>query len=221
VFQAAVSKRTGRSHVKDSWELELKKGERVKILKYMGNDWFFVEDRRKQNGWVHGAWLDFQQMIPHVDPREAYARFTVDVEKMLKAGNIRTFPVLSRYMNACAKEVCSPLKKDTHCLGICIHDLHELMHGSGDYCLDTLKLERNKWHPDRFARYCHPEHREFLREKAQVLFVLERSKKCWSFCWSPTQDQSRYPTVQKYLSCRVCDRDWRSPYEGRSRDVGD
>jgi hypothetical protein len=172
VFQWAVSKHTGRSHVRDSWELELKKGERVKILKYMGNDWFLVEDRRRQNGWVHRAWLDFQQMIPHVDPRKAYARFTVDVEKMLKAGNIRTFPVLSRYMNACTKDVCSPLKQDTHCLGICIHDLHELMRGSGDYCLETLKLERNKWHPDKFARYCHPEHREVLREKAQALFVL-------------------------------------------------
>ncbi|KAJ4350046.1 uncharacterized protein N0V89_008667 [Didymosphaeria variabile] len=172
VFQWAISKHTGRSHAKDSWELDLKKGERVKILKYFGNDWFFVENRRGENGWVHKAWLDFQQMIPHVDPQEAYTQFTVDVEKMLKAGNICSFPDLSRYMSACTKDACSPLKKDTHCLGICIHDLHELMCGSGEYDLDRLKMERHKWHPDKFARYCHPDHRDTLREKAQAVFVL-------------------------------------------------
>ncbi|KAF9728780.1 hypothetical protein PMIN03_011702 [Paraphaeosphaeria minitans] len=172
MFQWAVSKYTGCSHARDTWELELKKGERVKVLKYMGNDWFFVENRRNEHGWVHKSWLDFQQMTPHVDPRKAYARFTVDVEKMFKAGNIRMFPVLNLYMNACTKDTCSPLKTDPHYLGICHHDLHELMRGSGDYSLDTLKTERNKWHPDRFARFCHPHHRETLREKAQALFVL-------------------------------------------------
>lgn len=172
VFKWAISKHTGRSHARDSWELDLKKGERVKILKDMGNDWFLVENRRGENGWVHKAWLDSQQMVPHIDPRQAYARFTVDVEKMLKAGDIRSFPDLSRYMNACTKDACNPLKKGTRCLGICIHDLHELMCGSGEYTLDTLKTERYKWHPDKFARYCHPDHREILREKAQALFVL-------------------------------------------------
>ena len=167
-----VSKHTGRSHRTDSWELELKKGERIKILKYMGNDWFLAENRRNDKGWVHRAWLDFQEMVPHVEPRQAYARFTADVDKLMKAGNIRSFPKLANYMNACAKVACNTLKKDPQQLSICVHDLHELMRGAGEYTLDTLKAERNKWHPDKFGRYCHPDHRDMLSEKAQALFVL-------------------------------------------------
>lgn len=52
MFQWASSKYTGRSHTRDAWELQMKKGERVKILKYMGNDWFLVENRGKEYGWV-------------------------------------------------------------------------------------------------------------------------------------------------------------------------
>ncbi|KAF1972692.1 hypothetical protein BU23DRAFT_643386 [Bimuria novae-zelandiae CBS 107.79] len=172
IFQWAVSKHAGRSHAADSWELELKKGERINILKDMGKDWFLAENGLKQQGWVHRSWLDFQKMVAHADPREAYARFTTDVENLLKGGNIRSFPDLPSYMNACANEVCTPLKKDTHRLGICVHDLHELLRGASEYTMDMLKSERNKWHPDRFARFCHAEHREVLREKAQSLFVL-------------------------------------------------
>ena len=172
VFQWGVSRHTGRSHLTDSWELELKKGERVKILKHMGNDWFLAENRRNQRGWVHKTLLDFQEITPHADPREAYARFSADMDKLMKVGNIRSFPNLANYMNSCAKAGCSTLKKDPQRLSICVHDLHELMRGVGVYTLDTLKAERNKWHPDRFARYCHPDHRDVLTEKAQALFVL-------------------------------------------------
>lgn len=138
----------------------------------MGKDWFIVENKGKEKGWAHRAWLDFQTMRKHIDRREAYARFTVDIEKLLKGGNICSFPDLSRYVDTCVKDACRPLKKDVDCLGICLHDLHELMQGSDNYNLETLKMERNKWHPDKFARFCHPDHREASREKAQAFFVL-------------------------------------------------
>lgn len=174
MFRWGISKRSGRSHTSDSWELDLKKGQRIKILKDMGNNWLLAETRQKEMGWVHRAWIDFQEMRPHVDPREAYARFTTDMEKLIQVGNIRSLPKVTRYMDACAKESCRDLKMDTEGLGVCVHDLHELLRGSGEqgYTLETLKTERNKWHPDKFARSCHPDHREYLREQAQALFVL-------------------------------------------------
>ncbi|KAJ4299418.1 hypothetical protein N0V90_004663 [Kalmusia sp. IMI 367209] len=172
VFRWAISKRAGRSHATDSWELDLKKGERIKVLQDMGKDWFLAEKQSGLIGWVPGAWLDFKEMKPHVDPREAYARFKTDIEKLFKVGTLRSFPSLSKYMNACGKEACKPLKQDKDSLGVCIHDLHELMRGSGCYSSETLRGERNKWHPDKFARFCHPEHRDGLRERAQTLFVL-------------------------------------------------
>ena len=174
MYRWAVSKRSGRSHASDSWELTLKKGERVKILKDMGKDWFLAENRQKEKGWVHKAWLDFQEMLPHVDPREAYARFTTDMEKLIRTGNIQSLPKVTRYMDACARDTCREMKMDARGLGICVHDLHELLRGSGEhgYTLEALRMERNKWHPDKFSRSCHPDHREYLREQAQALFVL-------------------------------------------------
>lgn len=91
---------------------------------------------------------------------------------MLNAGNIRAFPDLGRYVNTCSQDSCSARKTAPPDLGICYHDLHELMRGSGNYSMDTLKAERVKWHPDRFVRYCHPDHREALKEKAQAFFVM-------------------------------------------------
>lgn len=113
-------------------------------------------------------------MRVHVDPREAYIRFTTDIATLLQAGSLRSFPVLSNYMNVCGQEACkaTKLNKDGRGLDICVHDLHELMRGSGRYSLEMLRGERNKWHPDRFARFCHVDHRESIREKAQALFVL-------------------------------------------------
>lgn len=170
VYLWAVSKHTGRSHARDAWELDLKKGERVKVLEEKGKDWFIVQDMRGVKGYAHGTWLDFKELRAHVDPREAYARWTADTERWLQLGAVRTFLRLSNYMDACAKDICKPLKQEG--VGICAHDLHELLRGSSQYSLEFLKAQRNRYHPDKFARYCHPEHKEELKTKAQAFFVL-------------------------------------------------
>lgn len=172
-YHWAFSKRAGRPHPKESWELELKRGERVKVIKEMGRDWYVVLNRHGVKGWVHSSWLDFRGLQLHADPREAYARWTADTEKMLTTpGTIRNFPHLASYLDACAKDLCKAMKQDSRGIGICVHDLHELLRGSGQYSLDHLKAERNKWHPDKFARFCHPESRDDLKPKAEALFVL-------------------------------------------------
>jgi methylenetetrahydrofolate dehydrogenase (NADP+)/methenyltetrahydrofolate cyclohydrolase/formyltetrahydrofolate synthetase len=53
-FVWATSMRTGRPH-QDAWELNLKKGEKVKVLQDMGREWFVVEGRKGVKGWVHGS----------------------------------------------------------------------------------------------------------------------------------------------------------------------
>ena len=35
-----------------------------------------------------------------------------------------------------------------------------------------MKEERIVWHPDKFARYCHTDHKEELKTYAQEMFVL-------------------------------------------------
>ena len=74
-------------------------------------------------------------------------------------------------MNSCIISACEPPRDDTQ-LGICIHDLQTLLEGSGCYSYEWLKEERNVWHPDKFARYCHPDHKEQLKVLAQEVFVL-------------------------------------------------
>jgi len=169
-YRWAVSKRAGRSHPRDSWELCLKKGERLKVLEDMGNDWVLVENKSGAKGYAHVSWLNFQELRAHVDPRGAYACWTADVEKWLQVGTIRNFLSPRSYMDACTKETCKPLKQEG--VGICVHDLHELLRGSEQYSLDFLRAQRNRYHPDKFARYCHPEHKEELKAKAEGLFVL-------------------------------------------------
>lgn len=153
----------------DLWELDLQKGQKVQIVRYVGNEWYVAQDRRGNAGYVHGSRLDFKKVRKQADAREAYARWAEDIEKQLKFGTLRAFPDISLYMNACTKETCQPLKKKD--VKICMHDLHRLLRGSGKYSEKFLKEHRNKFHPDTFARYCHPDHAKELTRKAEELFV--------------------------------------------------
>ncbi|KAF2623885.1 hypothetical protein BU25DRAFT_349118 [Macroventuria anomochaeta] len=171
LFRWAISKRNGRPHPGESWELELKEGQKVKVWDHMGRDWHIVEGRGGTKGWVHGTWLEFCGSKVHKDPRHNYTLFQDDMRKLLIPGQLREFPPLCEYMSVCSNAACEPLKGGSK-PGICIHDLQTLLEGSGCYSYEWLKEERNVWHPDKFARYCHPEHKEHLKTSAQEVFVL-------------------------------------------------
>ena len=47
-----------------------------------------------------------------------------------------------------------------------------LLQASGKYSYEWLKEERNLWHPDRFARFVHPDHMERLTLMAEQMFVM-------------------------------------------------
>lgn len=49
-FRRAISKYTGRPHHKDSWELELEKGQKIKVWEDLGKDWYMAEDGRGIKG---------------------------------------------------------------------------------------------------------------------------------------------------------------------------
>jgi hypothetical protein len=170
-FRWARSKHTGRPNPKDNWELAMKKGEMVKVLEEQGRDWYVVRNTRGGQGFAHKTWLDFKIKV-HIDPKEAYVRFSDEMDLLLEPGKLHQFPDLSKYMNACDDDSCKALKEDNAGISICTHDLERLLRGSGDYTVDFLKSERNTWHPDKFARYCHPDFRDNLKAKAETLFVL-------------------------------------------------
>lgn len=170
-FRWAISKYTGRPHYKDSWELELEKGQKIKVWEDLGKDWYMAEDGRGIKGWVHGTWLAFCGSRVHKDPRSTYTQFQQDMHKLLIPGQLREFPPLRDYMSECANAACQRLRTTTQ-IGICVHDLHTLLEGSGQYSYDWLKEERNVWHPDKFARYCQPSHKEQLKISVQEVFVL-------------------------------------------------
>jgi methylenetetrahydrofolate dehydrogenase (NADP+)/methenyltetrahydrofolate cyclohydrolase/formyltetrahydrofolate synthetase len=171
-FIWATCKKTGRPHNMDHWELELKKCEKVKVTREMGRDWWLVTDRRGIEGWVHASWLDFKNRRPHADAKEAYKHFKEDLDKVLVPGQLSAFPTMAGYVEACTKPQCQQLKQDAAQLGICVHDLAVLLEGSGSLSHDWLKAERNVWHPDRFARFCHPEHTDRLKVLAEQMFVM-------------------------------------------------
>ena len=120
---------------------------------------------------MHGSWLAFCGSRVPEDARNTYTQFQNDMRKLLVPGQLREFPPFREYMSDCTNAACQPLKEDTE-LGICAHDLQMLLEGSGQYCYDWLKEERNVWHPDKFARYCQPSHKEHLKSSAQEVFVL-------------------------------------------------
>jgi methylenetetrahydrofolate dehydrogenase (NADP+)/methenyltetrahydrofolate cyclohydrolase/formyltetrahydrofolate synthetase len=175
-FKWAVSLKSGRSHQHaaelDTWELELKKGQRVKVLKDMGQGWYLVAGKKDIKGYVHGSWLDFKDRRFHEDPKTAWGRFDDATKKILEEGQISEFPCMRDYVNTCTMEGCQAVKDDPLSLGICTHDLMVLLEGSGCYALEWIKDSRNMWHPDRFTRYCMPEHADRLKVMAQQLFVL-------------------------------------------------
>lgn len=169
--QWATSKKAGRPNPRDTRELKLNKGERIKILQDMGRNWFIAQSSNKMEGWVHGSWLDFGNGKSRADAKATYARFQQDMRKLLIPGRLHNFPCISDYTDACIKDECKPLGNGS-LLGICVHNLQALLMGSGTYSYEWLKEERNVWHPDKFARYCQADHKERLRPNAQELFVL-------------------------------------------------
>ncbi|KAH7383835.1 hypothetical protein BKA66DRAFT_529275 [Pyrenochaeta sp. MPI-SDFR-AT-0127] len=171
-FQWATSLKSGRPHPKDSWELELMKGERVKVLRDMGRDWLIVLGRKNIKGWVHRSWLDFGDCKLHKNPKSAYKQFQEDLQKLLVPGHMCSFPRMALYIDVCSKRQCQAFKEDVSSLGICVHDLNVLLNGSDRYSYEWLKEERNVWHPDRFARFCQPEHTERLKPMAEQMFVF-------------------------------------------------
>ncbi|KAH6621807.1 hypothetical protein C7974DRAFT_425580 [Boeremia exigua] len=170
-YRWAISTQDGRPHLNDSWELQLKKNEKLKVWEDRGNDWFIVEGRQGVKGWAHGTWIAFCGSKVHQDPRATYTQFQEDMQKLLVPGQLREFPPLSEYMDVCSQAMCEVSKSSSQ-LGFCVHDLQTLLEGSGSYCYEWLKEERVMWHPDKFARYCHPEHKEELKASAQEMFVL-------------------------------------------------
>lgn len=170
-FRWAVSKRSGRPHPKDSWELELTQGQKVKVWADLGRNWHVVEGEGGVRGWVHGTWLAFSGSRVDKDARSTYQRFQADMRTLLVPDQLRDFPPLRDYMGECADAACRALREDAR-LGVCVHGLRGLLRGSGCYSYEWLKEERNVWHPDKFARYCRAEYKEGLKGCAQEVFVL-------------------------------------------------
>jgi methylenetetrahydrofolate dehydrogenase (NADP+)/methenyltetrahydrofolate cyclohydrolase/formyltetrahydrofolate synthetase len=163
----AKCKKSGRA--KDGWDLEVSKGERVKVLRDMGQGWYVVEGRMGK-GWCHGSWLDFSVARVQEDASEAYVRFRDDVARALVPGQLRAFPAMASYVDVCTRAECKGVKGEG--VGICAHDLKVLLAGSGDYSVAWLKDARNQWHPDRFGWYCAAESVGPLKAKAEQMFVL-------------------------------------------------
>ena len=170
-FRRAICKRGGRPHASDSWELELKVGQVVKVWDDRGSNWFVVEVQGGILGWAHGSRLAFCGTKMHKDPHGTYAQFQEDMRKLLVPGQLREFPPLSEYMDVCAKAACISVKGNLQ-LGICVHELQTLLEGSCCYCYEWLKEERNVWHPDKFVRFCHPNYKDELKVSAQEVFVM-------------------------------------------------
>jgi hypothetical protein len=174
-FQWAISLKTGRPHQKaaelDVWELKLEKDQKVKVWKDLGKDWFLVEGKSMEMGYVHSSWLKMTDGRLHQDPKSAWTQFNDAMQKILM-GRVSEFPPMRDYVDACTTEGCRVVKADRSSLGICVHDLKVLLEASGCYSLEWVKDGRNMWHPDRFARYCVPEHAGRLQVMAQQIFVL-------------------------------------------------
>jgi len=170
-FRWAVSTRSGRPH-QDDWDLELKKGQRVRVLRDMGKGWYVVAGKKDTKGWVHASWLDFSDSRFHEDPRTAWDRFSADVNKMMRSPPVKDFLSMADYVDTCTSDGCMVGKGEDSGLGICAHDLQVLLSGCGNYSLSFVKTWRNQFHPDRFAQSCAPEHTERLKAKAEQLFVL-------------------------------------------------
>ena len=171
-FQWATAKKSGRPHKADTWEVELKKGDRVKVIRDEGRDWFVAIDRKGYKGYVHSSWIEFGDLTVHKDPKAVYNQFQQDLQKLLQPGQLQQFPAMTSYVDECTKPDCQPLKEAVSSLGICVHDLLALLQGSGKYSYEWLKETRNLWHPDRFARFCHADQAEDLKLKAEKMFVM-------------------------------------------------
>ncbi|KAH6870468.1 hypothetical protein BKA58DRAFT_177293 [Alternaria rosae] len=164
-FQWATVKKSGRPHRADAWEVELRKGDKVKVIRDEGRDWFVAIDRKGVKGWVHGSWIEFGDRTVHKDSKAAYSLFEQDLQMLLIPG--QHFPAMTSYVDECTEPDCQPLKEAGSSLGICVHDLLALLSGSGKYTYKWLKETRNFWHPDRFARFSNVD-----QNKAEQMFVM-------------------------------------------------
>ncbi|USP78946.1 uncharacterized protein yc1106_06220 [Curvularia clavata] len=171
-FRWAFSKKSGRPHQNDAWELELTEGEAIKVTQDMGRDWYTAINASGAIGWVHGSWIKFAKSKAHQGTKLGYTQFVEDLKQLLVLGELQEFPTMRSYVDECTRPDCSARKQDASSLGICVHDLQSLLNGSGKFSYEWLKGGRNLWHPDRFARFCHPEAVERLKSLSEQMFVM-------------------------------------------------
>lgn len=171
--RGATSKKTGRPHPLEERELNLKKGERVRVIADMGRAWYIGVNAKGVQGYIHGSWLHFDDRKVHRDDKAAaYLQFRDDMERLFVPGELHGFPVMTDYVNTCDKLDCKQRKEDPSLPGICIHDLSTLLSASGNYSYEWLKDGRNIWHPDRFVRFCQPGQAERLKPMTECMFVM-------------------------------------------------
>ncbi|KAL6705085.1 hypothetical protein ACN47E_007344 [Coniothyrium glycines] len=174
-YRWATSRKTGRPHRSDTWEIYVRKGQRIKVLRDMGNNWFLVEVNEEntfRKGYLHASWIDFGDSKACVNAAQAYSRFESDMQTLQNSGQICEFPRMATYISKCNEAECQITKQSPGSLDICIHDLTTLLEGSGQYTAAWLKEKRNMWHPDRFTRYCHSEHADRLKGLSAQIFAL-------------------------------------------------
>jgi methylenetetrahydrofolate dehydrogenase (NADP+)/methenyltetrahydrofolate cyclohydrolase/formyltetrahydrofolate synthetase len=128
----------------------------------------------KKRGQRVGPWLrlDFSNRKIYQNSKAAYEQFSNKVQGMLVPGQLRVFPSITKYIDKCTLAGCRLIKEGGGLTGTCIHDLQILLRGSGCYSYAWLKEQRNIWHPDRFARFCQPDHAGQLKIKAEQMFVF-------------------------------------------------
>lgn len=166
-FQWAVAKRSGRTHA-DAWEVEVKKGEKVKVWRDMGQDWWIIETKKGKTGYCHGSWLDFGAVVQQ-EERGAHQRLLKDLAEQLELGLIKKFPSMADYVPVCAVAGC---RAAAVLPGVCVHNLAQMLQGSDRYSAEFLKKDRLAWHPDKFAKWCAPEAAKDLKAKAEQVFKL-------------------------------------------------
>ena len=166
-YGVAYAIKRGKAHANDTRELALRLNERLTIDEDLDVNWVIAKNMRGERGFVHKSFLSDVQR----DPSSLYLAWQTTCKAAFQAGNLVAFPAFPVGANVCVRLSCQATKTRKS-LGICGHDLQYLLSGAEEYAVAMIKDERNKWHPDRFTRFCHPAASTELSDKASQLFVL-------------------------------------------------
>lgn len=165
-FESAQERERARLKREAEEDLRRRQREWERLREQSRSHWESLEDwQRRQNGWSRQQYEAPESRSRALPKSWDYDQWRADCNALLaRPETMRRFPDPPFWP-------CTDGCQDDGVLKACRHTIKQLLETSGANLRRLLKLERLRWHPDKFSK-CPQPSRELIQAKATKMFQI-------------------------------------------------